>query len=204
MKFEKLSEYKLKITLSMEELPNNNNDLDSLMSDPASARKSFLNILNKAKDEVGFNIGNNKVRIDAKYQSDGNFIFTVTKLVPKKKTVQKVKPKKVSINREENCLIYKFDNIENFFSLCNFLQKQKINRLNSFCKTTELYKLEDYYYLILDQINNEYKYIGKIYSCMTEFGTFFSTQEVMTFMLKERGRLIIKNNDIQFCQKHFN
>ena len=203
MKFEKLSEYKLKITLSIEELPDNSHDLDSLMSDPASARKSFLNILDKAKDEVGFNIGNNKVRIDAKYQSDGNFIFTVTKLVPKKKTIQKVKPQKVSINRTENCLIYKFDNVENFFSLCNFLKKQKINCLNNFCKTTELYELDNNYYLILNQINNEYKYIGKIYSCMTEFGNFFSTQEIMIFMLKERGKIIIKNNAIQICQKHF-
>ena len=203
MKFEKLSEYKLKITLSLEELPNNSNDLDGLMSDPASARQSFLNILDRARDEVGFNIGNNKVRIDAKYQNDGNFIFTVTKLVPKKKTVKKVKPQKVSVNRKDNCLIYKFDNIENFFSLCSFLKKQKINCLNSFCKTTELYKLADNYYLTLNQINNEYKYIGKIYSCMTEFGNFFSTQEVTIFMLKERGNLIMKNNAIKTCQKHF-
>ena len=56
MKFEKLSDYKLKITLSNEELPNNNTDLDSFMSDPSSARKSFLDILDKAKDEVGFHM----------------------------------------------------------------------------------------------------------------------------------------------------
>lgn len=203
MKFEKLSDYKLKITLSNEELPNNNTDLDSFMSDPSSARKSFLDILDKAKDEVGFNVGNNKVRIDAKYQSNGNFIFTVTKLVPKKKSVKKVKPQKVSTNRKNNCLIYSFDNIEHFFNFCFFLKNQKINCLKSFCKITELYKLDNKYYLVFNEINNEYKYIGKLYSGMTEFGTYFSAQEVMFFMLKERGELIIANNAIQTCQKNF-
>lgn len=100
MKFEKLSDYKLKITLSNEELPNNNTDLDSFMSDPSSARKSFLDILDKAKDEVGFNVGNNKVRIDAKYQSNGSFIFTVTKLVPKKKSVKKSNHKKLVLTEK--------------------------------------------------------------------------------------------------------
>ena len=203
MKFEKLSDYKLKITLSNDELPNNNTDLDSFMSDPSAARKSFIDILNKAKDEVGFIVGDNKVRIDAKYQSNGNFIFTITKLVPKKKNNRKAKPQKVSANRKENCLIYIFDNIENFFNFCSFLQKHKINCLKTFCKFAELYKLNNKYYLAFNEINNEYKYIAKLYSCMTEFGTFYSTQELTLFMLKERGELIIANNAIQICQKNF-
>lgn len=203
MKFEKLSEYKLKITLSNDELPNSNGDLDSFMSNPNKARQSFLDILNKAENEVGFHIGNNKVRIDAKYQYNGNFVFTVTKLIPKKKIPKKAKPQKVSTNRKQNCLIYSFDDIENFFNLCNFLKVQKINCLKNFSKITELYKLDDKYYLIFNEINNEYKYIGKIYSCITEFGNFFSMQELMTSMLKERGTLIIKNNAIQICQKNF-
>lgn len=203
MKFEKLSEYKLKITLSTEELPNDTNDLDSLMSNPSSARNSFLEILNKAQDEVGFYIGKNKVRIDAKYLNNGKFIFTVTKLVPKKKKTAKVKPIKISSNKNNNCLIYSFDDIEHFFNFCNFLKKQKINKLKSFSKIVELYKLNDKYYLVCNGINNDYEHIAKIYSCITEFGNFYSTQEIMTFMLKERGTLAIKNNAIQIAQRNF-
>lgn len=203
MKFEKLSEYKLKITLSNDELPNSDGDLDSLMSDPSTARKSFLDILDKAKDEVGFYVGDNKVRIDAKCQYNGEFIFTITKLIPKRKPLKKARPQKVSTNRKDNCVIYTFNNLENFFSFCTFLKKQKINCLKDFCKYTELYKLDDKYYLVFNQINNEYKYLAKIYSCMTEFGNFFSSQEIMVWMLKERGSLIIKNNAIQICQRNF-
>lgn len=202
MKFEKLSEYKLKITMSNEELENSNGDLDSFMSNPSVARESLLDILAKAKEEVGFNIGNNKIRIDAICQYNGNFIFTVTKLIPKKK-LKKVKPKKVSTNKKENCLIYSFDDIEHFFTFCNFLKKQKVNKLKSFSKIVELYKLNYKYYLVCNGINNDYEHIAKIYSYITEFGNFYSTQEIMAFMLKERGILVIKNNAIQIAQRNF-
>ena len=203
MKFEKISEYKLKITLSNDELPNSDGDLDSFMSDPSVARKSFLDILDRAEDEVGFFVGDYKVRIDAKSQYNGECIFTITKLLPKKKPLKKARPQKVSINRDENCIIYLFDNIENVFNFCTFLKKQKVTHIKDFCKCAELYMLNNKYYLIFDQINNEYKYVAKIYSCMTEFGNYFSSNESTIWMLKERGTLIIKNNAIQICQKNF-
>ena len=203
MKFEKLSEYKLKITMSNKELENSNGDLDSFMADPSVARKSFLDILNKAKEEVGFNVGNNKIRIDAKCQYNGDFIFTVTKLIPKKKNIKKVKPQKINSNTKENCLIYSFYDIEHFFTFCNFLKKQRINKIQLFSKVVELYKLQNKYYLVCNKINNDYEHIAKIYSCITEFGNFYSTQEIMAVMLKERGILVIKNNAIQIAQRNF-
>ena len=137
MKFEKLNEYKLKITISNQELPNSNGDLDSFMSDPSLARKSIIDLINKAEDEVDFHVGDNKIRIDAKYLYNGDFIFTITKLIPKKKDLKKAKPKKVSPTDSANCLIYSFNDLEHFFNFCSFLKLHKINKLNSFCKTTE-------------------------------------------------------------------
>lgn len=203
MKFEKLNEYKLKITLTNKELPNSNGDLDSFMSDPSLARKSILDILSKAEDEVDFHVGDNKIRIDAKYLYNGDFIFTVTKLIPKKKTVKKVKPKKIIHNNNSNCLIYTFNDLEHFFNLCCFLKTHKINNLDKFAKTSELYKFKNKYYLIFDEINDEYVNIGKLYSCLTEFGRFFSIQELMIVMIKERGHIIFHNNAIEICQNNF-
>lgn len=83
MKFEKLSEYKLRVTVSNDELlESSNGDLDNFMSNPSKARKSFLEILDKAEDEVGFHIDNSRIRIDAKSMYNGDFIFTITKLIP--------------------------------------------------------------------------------------------------------------------------
>lgn len=203
MKFEKLNEYKLKITLSNTELPNSNGDLDSFMSDPSLARKSILDLINKAEDEVDFHIGNNKIRIDAKYLYNGDFIFTVTKLIPKKKELKKAKPKKIKTRDTTNCLIYSFGDLEHFFNLCKFLKLHKINNLSNFCKTTEIYKFKSKYYLMFNEINDKYNNIGKLYSCLTEFGNFVSIQDLMIVMIKERGELIFKNNAIEICQRNF-
>ena len=52
-------------------------------------------------------------------------------------------------------------------------------------------------------INDKYENLGKLYSSLTEFGNFYSIQDLMIVMLKERGDLIFKNNAIEVCQKNF-
>ena len=201
MKFEKLSEYKLRVTVSNAELlENSNGDLDNFMSKPTKARKSFLEILDKAEDEVGFHIDNSRIRIDAKSMYNGDFIFTITKLIPKGS--KKVKPVKVPIQKD-NTLVYSFVDIEHFFNFCNFLKKQKINRLREFCKTIELYKYNGKYVLICLNINQNYRYLGMLYSGITEFGNFLTSQESVATLIKERGTLVIGHNAIYTSQKNF-
>ena len=203
MKFEKLSEYKLRVTVSNDELlENSNGDLDNFMSNPSKARKSFLEILDKAEDEVGFHIDNNRIRIDAKSMYNGDFIFTITKLIPKSKNSKKVKPLKIPI-QNDNTLVYNFVDIEHFFNFCNFLKAQKINRLREFCKTIELYKYNGSYALICLNINQNYRYLGKLYSGITEFGNFLTSQESVAMLIKEHGSLVISHNAIYTSQKNF-
>ena len=203
MKFEKLSEYKLRVTVSNDELlENSNGDLDNFMSNPSKARKSFLEILDKAEDEVGFHIDNNRIRIDAKSMYNGDFIFTITKLIPKSKNSKKVKPLKIPIQKD-NTLVYNFVDIEHFFNFCNFLKAQKINRLREFCKTIELYKYNGSYALICLNINQNYRYLGKLYSGITEFGNFLTSQESVAMLIKEHGSLVISHNAIYTSQKNF-
>ena len=203
MKFEKLSEYKLRVTVSNGDLlACNNGDLDNFMSDPSKARESFLEILDKAEDEVGFYIDDSRIRIDAKCMFNGDFIFTITKLIPKKKHIKKVKPLKVPITKD-NTLVYSFIDIEHFFNFCNFLKKQKINKLREFCKSVNLYKYNSQYVLICSDINPTYRYIGMLYSGITEFGNFLSSQESVATMIKERGKLLIGHNAIYISQKNF-
>lgn len=203
MKFEKLSEYKLRVTVSNDELLDcGKGDLDNFMSDPSKARKSFLEILDKAEDEVGFFIDDSRIRIDAKSMYNGDFIFTITKLIPKNKTIKKVKPLKVPIKKDDT-LAYSFVDIEHFFNFCTFLKKQKINRLREFCKTIELYKYNNKYVLICSNINSTYKYIGMLYSGITEFGNFLTSQSAVATMIKERGELVIGHNAIYISQRNF-
>ena len=79
MRFEKINENKLKITLSNDELPISNN-LDSFMTDTSDAREAFLNMLDKAEEAVGFNTKDYKIKIQAKALHNGDFVFIVTKI----------------------------------------------------------------------------------------------------------------------------
>ena len=168
MKFQKLSENKLKIILSNDELPNSNN-FDNFISNSSDAKNTFLEILEKAYDEVGFNTRDYKIKIDALALKNGNFVFTVTKLVKMKEKIKTAKPKKVLKNNQSNFAIYKFDSFDDFCNFCIFIRKSNLYNLNKLAQKIELYLYNYNYYLSVYKINENYIDIGKFYSSITEF-----------------------------------
>ena len=54
MKIEKLTENKIRIILKSEDFKDKNIDLHTIMTKTAESQGLFLEILNKAKKEVGF------------------------------------------------------------------------------------------------------------------------------------------------------
>lgn len=81
MKFEKLNENKIRITLSTQDLIEKDIDFHSFMSNSIKSQDLFLDILEEAEKKVGFVTKDYKVRIEALAMNDGDFIFTVTRLV---------------------------------------------------------------------------------------------------------------------------
>ena len=152
MRFQKLSENKLKIILSNEELPNRSN-LDEFISDSSTARHSFLEILDKAYDEVGFNTKDYKIKIDAVALRNGNFVFTVTKLLKMKKALKTAKPKRILKSDTLNYAIYKFDKFDDYCNFCEFLQKSDISNVENLAKKIELYFYNNSYYLSINKLN---------------------------------------------------
>ena len=202
MRFQKLSENKLKIILSNEEIPNSSN-LDEFISDSSTARHSFLEILDRAYDEVGFNTRDYKIKIDAVALRNGNFVFTVTKLLKMKKALKTAKPKKILKSDNFNIAVYKFDKFEDFCNFCSFLQKSNVSNLEKLAKKIELYLYNNNYYLSINKLNDTYEDIAKFYSSITEFCKYYSSKDLFLSVLKEKGDLIIKHNAIITCQKHF-
>ena len=79
MKFEKLNEDKIRITLSSQDLIDKDIDFHSFMSNSIKSQDLFLDILEEAEKKVGFVTKDYKVRIEALAMNDGDFIFTVTR-----------------------------------------------------------------------------------------------------------------------------
>lgn len=208
MKFKRLSDNKLKIIVESDEIPDCGN-FDDFIGNSSDARDAFIDILDKACSQVGFNTKDYKVKIDAAVLSNGNLVFTVTKLLKLKSSRIAVTPRKIpkkivhNDSPDLNLIIYKFENFDDFAHFCSYLRQIKICNIRTFAKETLLYSYNGYYYLVARSVNESYKDISRIYSSITEYSKYFSSKEMFVSVLKERGKLIIKNNAIVTCMKKF-
>lgn len=207
MKFEKLNENKLRIIISSQDLLDKHIDFHSFMSNSLETQDIFLDILDKAEKEVGFITKNHKVRIEAFAMNNEDFIFTVTKLSDKNdKEIYKQTKLKFKRKKTENSIlqsVYKFACFDDFLSFTASLKNSNIKNIGIFSKSVILYTYKNNYYLVLNNINEQYKYNKKIFTLLTEFSSYINNSELFASKLVECGKIYFKNNAIKTCQKYF-
>lgn len=208
MKFEKLNENKIRITLNTQDLAEKHIDFHSFMSNSKESQNLFLDMLDEAEKKVGFVTKDYKIRIEALAVSDGDFIITITRF--NKNIDNDVKPlrnkqvriKRKNLNINSNHLIYKFNSFEDFCDFSHFISK--LCNISSVAKNVVLYFYKDTYYLCFSNINTEYEKIKLLYTLITEFATYVDNSELFKEKLNERGKIVIKHNAIKTCVKFFN
>lgn len=209
MKFEKLNENKIRITLSNQDLIEKNIDFNSVMSNSIESQNLFIDMLEEAEQKVGFVTKDYKIKIEALAMSDGNFIVTVTR---SEKNVEKdiltqTKNKKIKAKRKiatlgSESLVYEFNSFDDFYLFSSLVSK--IKNYNTISKTSALYSYNENYYLLFSKLNLNHPYIKNFYTLITEFGTYIYNSELFSYKLFERGKVIFKNNAIKMCLKYFN
>lgn len=208
MKIEKLTENKIRIILKKEDFKDKTLDVKELLLTTPESQNLFLEILNKAKKEVNFNTDGHKLLIEASFQNDDVFIFTITKYIETSKTLKNKSKsflfvKKKHQHPNSTCCTYQFNNFEDFCELCNYINKNNNINLKSLFKTSILYLYNNTYYLVINGINTSHKSFDKFYTALTEFCTFFTSTKNFELKLKEHGRIILKNNAINNGIKYF-
>lgn len=207
MKIEKLTENKIRIILNTEDLEKNNVDLKSFISNSYQSQDLLLSILNKAEKEVGFYTKDSKILIEAFASSDGQIIFTITKFSPD--NVQTLSPKKTLTVKRRNLSLtnkvatYSFNSFDAFCDFCDNLSINLFKNLKVLCKNISLYLYNDTYYLVLSDINTDFKFLNSFYSSISEFATFVSNSINFQYKLMEHGKPIFKNNAIQNGYRFF-
>lgn len=203
MIFKKINDNKLKIILTNDELPNSTN-LDDFMADSSFARESFLNMLDEASVQVGFDAKDYKIKIQARELYDGDYVFIVTKLLKLKNGKTVVRPKKVLKQKSSNYnfVIYQFDSFDDFCNFGEYLKNINISNFKKLCTNCQLYKYNDLYFLCFN-INETHNNISTFYSSITEFSRFFSNKYLFLSNFKEYGELVIDDNALITCQKFF-
>ena len=205
MKFEKVNNDKIKVTLSKADLEANDIDMHSFMSNSEETQSLFLSVLDKAERDYGFSTDNYKLKVETIATETGTFIFTITRIkdTPASRKKVKVSKKQDIPNMDYTTLIYNFSNFEDFCSFVDFIHSSNLPNFNKFAKKSSLYSLNNSYYLILNNINSKYSHTKIIYSSITEFGKYVNPVIGLAQKIAESGTVVIKSNAIKTCEKYF-
>ncbi len=170
MKFEKLTDNKLRIIFTTDDMNLNNVSTNAILSNSDSSQKLLQMLLAKAEQEVGFNSGDCNLIVEAISIKDG-FIFNVTK---------------VSTNCDlllSSNLLCQFDSFEDFLDFSTYLKNMNFYDYNGF----HLFLYNEKYYLSIP-INNALTSDFKLILC--EFGNIVNNSLCMNGILNEYGRVV--------------
>ena len=206
MKIEKLTDNKIRIIINLEELSEKNIDIFNLPNSKEKIYDLFDGILEEADRQVGFKTQNCKLLIEAFSSSEGYIIFTFTKYkndITSTKSPKRYRLKRKTYNTNYTNAIYKFDNFEEFCNFCTYCTKTKLSDLKQLAKNISLFEYNDFYYLIVSNINKNYINIQLFYTVISEFSCLESTSIIFRSKIQEYGKVIFKANAVKNTIKYF-
>lgn len=162
----------------------------------------FLQYSMKHTIKCGFDTNNYKIKIDAKSLVDGSFILTVTKVVSLVEKRKKAKPRRIYKNKSElKTISYSFDSMDDFLSLCREFKRINLTSFDGLCSDSICYKLNNQYFLVIENVNQNSEHSGQFFTTIVEFCTFVSDNSLFACSIRERGDVIIKKNALAIGQK---
>ena len=207
MKIERLTENKIRVIINLSELPVNDSDINNFMNNNIESQKLFLDILKRAEQELDFYTDGYKLLIEAFSSLDDFFVFTITKYVSNNGTKNSVKckpvPKRknlIKINKQAICLFEDFDSFCEFCKAVNSLHRIDYKKIT---KNATLYLWNNFYYLILKNVNIKSENSFLIYSLLSEFAKIISFSSSFESKLLEYGSIIMKKDAINTGIKFF-
>lgn len=196
MKIEKLTENKIRIIVDSYDLEKNNLNINKIPTIALEKHTFFINLLEKAKNEVGFESSGCKLLIESFITDDNFLVFTLTKYSSQEKKRPIAKRKQVLISN--NTAVYRFETLNNFIDFCNCIKNSKSDfKQNIISIKSYLYCYNNTYFLLLKDINNSCKNIKNFNSLVSEFANNISYSNLFEYKLLEYGDIIIKNNAIE-------
>ena len=200
MRFEKLSENKIRITLSHQDLEAKHIDFHSFMSSSLDSQDLFFDMLDEAEKQIGFVTKDYRIRIEAFALSEGDFIVTVTRSLPegteKNSFKKKVKIKRKSPALENSLVVYCFYSLDDVFAFMEYAKNQKLP-LDKIAKSIAIYEYKNAFYFVLDDIALENAFLKVFFAGITEFASHVSCSPLFLSKLVECGTIFMKPSGIK-------
>jgi adapter protein MecA 1/2 len=189
MKIEKISDYKVKITINSIDLEERNIDMDDLVYNSPKAQELFWDILYQAYVEQGFEVRDEQLVVEAIPNSRDTFVIIITKyrnrqlLKPGPSKFIKGSDAKKAVKSKEICFC--FNDLEDIISLSKRI-------IDSYKGDSSAYKHKDNYYLVLKPYDTYPSIL--VETIAEEYGCRCKTLEVF---LKEYGSTLIENSAVE-------
>lgn len=189
MKIEKLTDDKIKVTLTMTDLTNLDIDVERLSPDSKELHAFLFTIMETIREETGFNPYSGQVVVEATPSNDGMSI-TVSRMKPKSGKITREEFKKhtsvrASIRKDTAKDIFLFNNFEH---LCMAITEVHPRDLSEAC----LYKLNDGYCITVKKVPE----LTRCSSIIREFALWRLPSSSQSTYINEHGKLIAKGSSL--------
>lgn len=195
MKFEKIRENKIKVTLSLDELKLWGVSADALRSNSPAAQDMFWNLMRRAEKETGFVVDNSRLVVEAlPVKDDGVILFVTRSENAAEETKSQPSPPK---NRRNRCSV-KNGGLENaIFIVTEFDDFEKVIGLAhalSDCSFGTLYLYGGKYYLSSPTSS---------FAACSEYGRVLENGVLADSILSEHGQIICADFALRIMRDNF-
>ena len=199
MKVEFINENKIKITLTFEELEKRDISLKDITNNSSLARDLFTDLIEETDLDSEFFVDDSQLLIEACSDNNNLFIVTITKIndfpelkkYTKRENKSNTKTNKITRYKVDSN-VFSFNSIDDILDLCTIAKKE-----NLYFGRNSLYKYNDTYFLIFTKNSIKNKKFLKTYVILSEFCNTYYSYDIYEVSIKEKRKLIIKNNALQ-------
>lgn len=194
MKIEKITQNKIKITLTSDDMEIWQLDIDKLSTNAPEARRFFWNVIERAENELSFDIKDSQLLVEATVNGDGSIIH-ISKIcqdTDEYDRINRAKIRRVEVrvrrkpNPQNKTAVFVFSCINDAANACREITA-------NFEGCSSFYKYNEKYYLLMYFAAPFEKQLVHI---MTEFGTQAENSNVIIGRINEYGESIIKDNAV--------
>jgi len=209
MKFERISDSIIRVTISLDDLEERNMDFATLNYNTPAAQEFFWDLMEQAEEQFGFSLSDSQLLIEPIPDSDEGFILTISKIDEEgdfeafqkyiksrlKKSDLKVKKKGRRICSTQ--LIYSFKSLEDIINL-----SEKLDAFYS--GESSLHSYKGGYYLKLTRSGLTTPALKSFELLLNEYGGVkVINTNFMEGCLNEYGEVLIENNAIELIKQYF-
>lgn len=212
MKFKKINENKIMVTLSWKELASRDLDARALKNNSVEYQKLFWDMMAQARDELGFDVHGSQLMVETVPDKEGNIMMIITKSgneVDLQGNLEKMFHELFQIsNNLENTQepskkklptrydTFRFDDFEALVGLA-----QSVGR--SCTLVNKLYCFEDAYFLVVKSAAKMQEAAETLFDFAMEFNGVPLESVLWMPLLEERGKKIIKAKALQTLAEKF-